>query len=1004
MGINELACNVAYAHGGGGKSAWNAYVKPEKELEAALASLIRAPVKAVSGGEERGSKADELQQAIETDSRISRSEDVIAAIKASVAEDVAIERDEGQSVPEVEDTLVLPVRPSDVLHGSAGRNELSLAEVNQDLVMRCLADATTTSSDLVISVFDFGGQSVFNVIHHLFLTKNGVYTLTFNMEWLLEEGPAREQCLAYLKFWLNSIVVHTLDTKSGLTAPLALVGTRKDLVDKPSDHEKISVLLFEIFSRSKAWSRVLPNTRGVGKNGTATLWFYPVDNTKGREDIALTQLTSEIENAMDSGPYTHKKVPLTWFRMVDSLQGGKSWFDLQEVADIGARCGISQSDELKYMLMFLHEMGILFWTDEPGLGEVVIMDAVRFLVEPATTIICKHVPVAGDPTQHVRGVHRECSQRYYNEWFQLTETGVLSSVLVPILWRDYADHTSILLKFMVKFGLLVPLDADINSGNTSSGDAKYLVPALLPAVDLASSDIANWSDEVYKTCFFVFTTFLEFCSMSAISSEDLNNFGFLPSGLFERIIGKAIAWCQKTSKAGLFHINNVCLYQNVAIMSFGNQRFRLMLCPGSSTIRLDVEGKNPLPVHNGLIGIVSEVIQECMKSLRCFSALLNCGNTVSPTASQVNEFSYGNTSSGLLVPLESLSKAFSEGVGLAKTGGRKFLSNSDIRDLYGDWLQLFGMRDIYDVFISYRWGQHDSPFVSTVFDMFTNYTIGSDNRAIEVFLDTKRLLNGRRFDKDFANSLVRSTVIMPIVSADALDRLLKHNADNIDNLLVEWIVSLACYADEKARTKSVFPVLFGARSVDGVSGEVTVQNLFSSGIVDSIPDITPTATLRFAEEILLDQGISFAKEKFFSQTLKSITNEMLKYLSCLSWKLPSHRVVESAVSSALEVLRSHVSDHSAPVVEIVPNTVEHPSQSTSVTTQEVEMNHQDVWAIIHNEKYVTDLEAMRKCLQEDLGIYDATELIDLDKEEVVSISSYLKTVHKKKLLKCSRIC
>ena len=80
------------------------------------------------------------------------------------------------------------------------------------------------------------------------------------------------------------------------------------------------------------------------------------------------------------------------------------------------------------------------------------------------------------------------------------------------------------------------------------------------------------------------------------------------------------------------------------------------------------------------------------------------------------------------------------------------------------------------------------------------------------------------------------------------------------------------------------------------------------------------------------------------------------------------------------------------------------SQEASNVSQGGEMTQKDVWAIMHNEKYVTDLKAMRKCLQDDLGIYDATELIDLDKEEVVTISSYLKTVQKKKLLKCSRIC
>ena len=59
--------------------------------------------------------------------------------------------------------------------------------------------------------------------------------------------------------------------------------------------------------------------------------------------------------------------------------------------------------------------------------------------------------------------------------------------------------------------------------------------------------------------------------------------------------------------------------------------------------------------------------------------------------------------------------------------------------------------------------------------MFTNFSKGTEQEGIDVFLDNKRLKDGRLFDKDFAKALMNSSVIMPIVSVDALKRIVDHS-------------------------------------------------------------------------------------------------------------------------------------------------------------------------------------------------------------------------------------
>ena len=97
--------------------------------------------------------------------------------------------------------------------------------------MKQIKGGVRTAAGLTLSLVDFGGQSVFNVIHHLFFRRQAVYIVVFNMELLADPSTReRESCLKSLRSWLNSITVHTLDSSSKLTASIAIVGTRGDKV------------------------------------------------------------------------------------------------------------------------------------------------------------------------------------------------------------------------------------------------------------------------------------------------------------------------------------------------------------------------------------------------------------------------------------------------------------------------------------------------------------------------------------------------------------------------------------------------------------------------------------------------------------------------------------------------------------------------------------------------------------------------------------------------------
>lgn len=58
--------------------------------------------------------------------------------------------------------------------------------IDSEMVMKCLNNDVSLQSKYSIALYDFGGQSVFNVIHPFFLTQYGIYLVVFSMEWFYQ--------------------------------------------------------------------------------------------------------------------------------------------------------------------------------------------------------------------------------------------------------------------------------------------------------------------------------------------------------------------------------------------------------------------------------------------------------------------------------------------------------------------------------------------------------------------------------------------------------------------------------------------------------------------------------------------------------------------------------------------------------------------------------------------------------------------------------------------------
>ena len=156
----------------------------------------------------------------------------------------------------------------------------------------------------------------------------------------------------------------------------------------------------------------------------------------------------------------------------------------------------------------------------------------------------------------------------------------------------------------------------------------------------------------------------------------------------------------------------------------------------------------------------------------------------------------------------------------------------------------------------------------------SNFSCGDELRAVEVFLDERRLQYGSRPHKDIAQSIVNSTIVVPIFSVDALAKIVTHDSSVVDSVLLEWLCAIEGYKSDYSRIKYIYPLFSGRR--DPVTGKV--GSVFDCEEFKQIPDIIPQATLLAAESLLrANKVFLIAPSGFATKTVRSIVTTISEF-------------------------------------------------------------------------------------------------------------------------------
>ena len=600
--------NVEGLKVGGSHSNWSEYKSSSNETEAVIATALTTKRKEIPVPKD----TDEIRGEIGG----GMSDCPTSVMTQTKSLDIATNEE-----PKLMPSTATP-RPETIVSTSTTSKLSSAARPQQSIdkeeVMKRIGNTAIEESSVVLTVSDLGGQSIFHSLHNLFINKYCVYFVVFNVMWLLDSNHTIvDYHLNEIEFWLNVIFIHTAETNGNAvsTARLVFVGTRKDEMRAKfgetlnSRIEDVSTILEQGFKNHPTWKSRIIDRNGTGRDGHTTLNAFVVDNTNGRNDPSVQSLMSSIKAVVEGHPIVNQKVPLAWLKLLDSftalVESQTGAIPFNGAKEIAVGLGIPD-DGVDDALRFLHDMGVILWHDEEGLRTTVILEPIAYFVEPATRIFCKHrAAVAADELAdsniHFEDCHQRCVDYDEEKWNQLIDHGFLNPDLLPILFADLdVERREVIVRLMLKIGLLAPI------GRKNL----YLVPALLPPASHPSL-ISSPLGQISQSCYFSFSIRKSLFEHGFEDYSRVREGCFVPNGLFQRLIGRAAQMRNQQPK----YIPKEEFHSNVAILFYGNQRFRLTLLSSEGMIKLDVEGESPLGVFINIERILSNIIRECFKGL-----------------------------------------------------------------------------------------------------------------------------------------------------------------------------------------------------------------------------------------------------------------------------------------------------------------------------------------------------------------------------------------------------
>jgi len=683
--------------------------------------------------------------------------------------------------------------------GPARQPDVALSAMDRELVLKLARDEDAGKIvGLRLSLWDYGGQKVFYALHHLYLTRFAAYVVIFNMEWLAAEGPARDEALGFLRFWLGSIVVHARSRRDASLPPIALVGTHKDKVQRPHDHQAISELLRRTFAGHVAWGAVLSFAKAALPTGTGLLHFFPVDNTATPgSDPSVGHLRAALTTAVSEEAYVHRRVPYTWLQVLEELRSGGrgSATTLAAVVEMVARRGMGERDAL-LMLRLFNELGLVMHHSEPALRHLVVLDPATFFIHPASLVVCQH-------NYHELQEHVRARSAMLYDYNRLGDQGLARRRLLRLLWSGGPARQQDLEQLMVRHGLIFPLLSAADGGSDLPQEQEdFLVPAVLPRSAADSGGEAMLCGVAIPVARAV-VVFAEGAVMDEwrrrghLRAEEAAERGFMPHGLFAQVMGRMVVECQ-----GIYdsQVEDLDLRADWIRGALGRLGFALRELTEHGVIELLVTASNPRPVAKAVLRMVGQAVAHMMPSLHFALAVPSHGGGRWLGGAKLHDADAdGKRELVILDGTRGLEARLAQAGSGDVLVGRSRMPGAEVQQRFELWLSSAGQIEFYHAAVLCRPSERmDFQLASAVAGRLADTVVGL--LGMRVFLDDQQHDDDASASANVLRALATSRVAVVFLSWGALQPLSALQAgSSVDNLLLQLILLLELLATQRLR-------------------------------------------------------------------------------------------------------------------------------------------------------------------------------------------------------------